>query len=329
TPPRRRSSDSPTRSRTAAADWRAGRCRCDSAETLRCSQVASASNGGGVARVKAVRVMGVRAGATGSVVTDVGTAGALSKAGSSNSASRMMRRGSYWRGSSLRQSTSSTSGPSSSFILLLVSRRYSPARRVNLLKASAALGSRSGPMMSTATMPISSSLSMSRPQFIPPGYPSRLRSGCTRGAYPVSDPSHRRRTMSEHDANARFARETIVEPAAISRARTHALELGASPLSPAVGAQLAVLAAASGARSMVEIGTGAGVSGLWLLRGAPQAVLTTIDNEPEHLAAARQAFADARIPPAKSRFITGRAADVLPRMNESSYDIVLVDADPE
>ncbi|MGB3375914.1 MAG: class I SAM-dependent methyltransferase, partial [Microbacterium sp.] len=96
-----------------------------------------------------------------------------------------------------------------------------------------------------------------------------------------------------------------------------------------VGAQLAVLAAASGARSMVEIGTGAGVSGLWLLRGAPQAVLTTIDNEPEHLAAARQAFIDAKIPPAKARFITGRAADVLPRMNESSYDIVLVDADPE
>jgi predicted O-methyltransferase YrrM len=135
--------------------------------------------------------------------------------------------------------------------------------------------------------------------------------------------------MSEHDANARFAREIIVEPTAIARARTHAVELGAAPLSPGVGAQLAVLAAASGARSMVEIGTGAGVSGLWLLRGAPQAVLTTIDNEPEHLAAARQAFADAKIPPAKARFITGRAADVLPRMNESSYDIVLIDADPE
>jgi predicted O-methyltransferase YrrM len=135
--------------------------------------------------------------------------------------------------------------------------------------------------------------------------------------------------MSEHDANARFAREIIVEPTTIARARTHAVELGAAPLSPGVGAQLAVLAAASGARSMVEIGTGAGVSGLWLLRGAPQAVLTTIDNEPEHLAAARQAFADAKIPPAKARFITGRAADVLPRMNESSYDIVLIDADPE
>ena len=63
--------------------------------------------------------------------------------------------------------------------------------------------------------------------------------------------------------------------------------------------------------------------------GDPEAVLTTIDNEPEHLAAARQAFADAKIPAARARFITGRAADVLPRMNEGSYDIVLIDADAE
>jgi predicted O-methyltransferase YrrM len=135
--------------------------------------------------------------------------------------------------------------------------------------------------------------------------------------------------MSEHDANARFIREAIVEPAPIARARAHAIELGAAPVSAAVGSQIAVLAAATGARSVVEIGTGAGVSGLWLLRGAPQAVLTSIDNEPEHLAAARQAFADARIPATRARFITGRASDVLPRMNEASYDIVLVDADPE
>ncbi|MBW8762604.1 MAG: class I SAM-dependent methyltransferase [Microbacterium sp.] len=135
--------------------------------------------------------------------------------------------------------------------------------------------------------------------------------------------------MSEHDANARFIRESIVEPASIARARAHAIELGAVPVSAAVGSQIAVLAAATGARSIVEIGTGAGVSGLWLLHGAPQAVLTSIDNEPEHLAAARQAFADARIPATKARFITGRASDVLPRMNEASYDIVLIDADSE
>lgn len=135
--------------------------------------------------------------------------------------------------------------------------------------------------------------------------------------------------MSENDANARYVREAIVEPAAIARARTHAVEIGAAPISAAVGAQLAVLAAATNARSIVEIGAGAGVSGLWLLRGAPQAVLTSIDNEPEHLAAARRSFSEAKIPSTKARFITGRASDVLPRMNEASYDIVLVDADPE
>jgi predicted O-methyltransferase YrrM len=135
--------------------------------------------------------------------------------------------------------------------------------------------------------------------------------------------------MSEHEANARFLRESIIEPDAIARARAHAIELGAAPVSAVVGSQIAVLAAATAARSIVEIGTGAGVSGLWLLRGAPQAVLTSIDNEPEHLAAARQAFAEAKVPSTKARFITGRASDVLPRMNEASYDIVLVDADPE
>lgn len=135
--------------------------------------------------------------------------------------------------------------------------------------------------------------------------------------------------MGEYDANQRFAQENVVEPERIVRARAHALELGASPISAAVGAQCAVVAAASNALNIVEIGTGAGVSGLWLLHGAPRAVLTTIDNEPEHLGAARQAFADAAVPSARARFITGRAADVLPRMNEASYDIVLVDADPE
>jgi len=135
--------------------------------------------------------------------------------------------------------------------------------------------------------------------------------------------------MGEQDANHRFAAEATIEPDHISRARAHALELGAAPVSAAVGTQCAVIAAASQALNIVEIGTGAGVSGLWLLHGSPRATLTTIDSEPEHLGAARQAFAEAKIPPARARFITGRAAEVLPRMNEASYDIVLVDADPE
>ncbi|GAA1690432.1 class I SAM-dependent methyltransferase [Microbacterium sediminicola] len=134
--------------------------------------------------------------------------------------------------------------------------------------------------------------------------------------------------MGPHAIN-RFVDEVTVEPDGIARAREAALELGISSISAPVGVQCATIAAVGKATSIIEIGTGGGVSGLWLLRGAPGATLTTIDSEPEHLAAARSAFTAAKVPSARVRFITGRAADVLPRMNEGAYDIVLVDAEPE
>lgn len=88
-----------------------------------------------------------------------------------------------------------------------------------------------------------------------------------------------------------------------------------------------MLAATVNAHVVAEIGTGAGISGLWLLRGmAPDGVLTTIDTEGEHQAAARQAFADGGFPSAHTRLITGRALDVLPRMARAAYDLVFVDA---
>jgi predicted O-methyltransferase YrrM len=134
--------------------------------------------------------------------------------------------------------------------------------------------------------------------------------------------------MTEKDANWKFADDYVVEPDAIVLAREHSLELGVDAVSPAVGAQLAVLAAALKARSIVEIGTGTGVSGLWMLTGAPTATLTSIDSEPDHQAAARAAFAEAGVATSRFRLISGRAKDVLPRMNEESYDLVLIDADP-
>ena len=100
-----------------------------------------------------------------------------------------------------------------------------------------------------------------------------------------------------------------------------------APVSPGIGAQLAVLAATSGARSIVEIGTGAGVSGLWLLRGmAPQGVLTSVDSEPEHTRLARTAFAADEIAPQRFRLITGTALEVLPRLTDGGYDLVYADA---
>lgn len=133
--------------------------------------------------------------------------------------------------------------------------------------------------------------------------------------------------MSEHDLNWKYADDAVVESDAIARARQQSLELGIDPVSPAVGAQLALLAAASRAESIIELGTGVGVSGLWMLRHARGAMLTSIDTETEYQQHARQHFADAGVQAARIRLITGRAGEVLPRMNESSYDLVFVDAD--
>jgi len=133
--------------------------------------------------------------------------------------------------------------------------------------------------------------------------------------------------VAEKELNWKFGEDLVVEPAVIVQARQQSVEVGIEPVSPSMGAQLAVIAAASAATSIIEIGTGAGVSGLWLFRGAPSAVLTSIDSELDHQQLARTAFAAAGIPANQARLIAGRALEVLPRMNESSYDLVLVDAD--
>jgi predicted O-methyltransferase YrrM len=134
--------------------------------------------------------------------------------------------------------------------------------------------------------------------------------------------------VAEKDLDWKFAEEFIVEPELIATARAHSLEHGVEPVSPAQGAQLAVLAAATNAKTIIEIGTGFGVSGLWMLTGAPNAILTSIDQEVEFQQSAKRAFAELGIPANRARLIAGRALDVLPRMNEGSYDLVLVDAEP-
>ncbi|WP_440711230.1 O-methyltransferase [Herbiconiux sp. YIM B11900] len=134
--------------------------------------------------------------------------------------------------------------------------------------------------------------------------------------------------MSSKESSWKYADDIVAESPQIVAARSHATELGVESVSPAIGSQLAVIAAAADARSIVEIGTGLGVSALWMLKGAPEATITSIDTELEHQQVARAALLEAKVPANRIRLITGRAADVLPRLNENSYDIVLVDGDP-
>lgn len=169
----------------------------------------------------------------------------------------------------------------------------------------------------------------------PPAARTRLaRAGATSAHGP---PHPARTTFDQEDTIATdkaaswvYAEGFVPEDDTLLRARDRAGELGCTPVQPGTGAALTVLAAASRARAVVEVGTGAGVSGLHLLRGMPSdGVLTTIDVEVEHQRAAKQAFAEEGVRAARTRTISGRALDVLPRLTDGAYDLVFVDADVE
>jgi predicted O-methyltransferase YrrM len=114
----------------------------------------------------------------------------------------------------------------------------------------------------------------------------------------------------------------------LDAARGRAAEVGIVPIQPGGGATLRLLATAVGAKSVVEVGTGAGVSGLWLLYGMrADGVLTTIDIEPEHQRMARKAFTEAGFAPGRTRLIAGRALEVLPRLADRAYDMVVIGGD--
>lgn len=131
--------------------------------------------------------------------------------------------------------------------------------------------------------------------------------------------------MSHMAANWAFAEGFIEEPDAIVAARERAHQLGCSTIGPSTGSALRLLAAAAQARTVVEVGSGAGVASLWLLEGMPSdGVLTTIDPDPAHQRAAKRAFSDAGVTTHRTRAITGDPDAVLPRLADGGYDLFVV-----
>ena len=125
-----------------------------------------------------------------------------------------------------------------------------------------------------------------------------------------------------------YAEEYVPEDDVLVTARAKGSDLGCVPVLPGAGAALRLIASLVGARSVVEIGTGAGVASVWLLRGMrPDGVLTTIDVEPEHHRAARETVTEAGIASNRVRFISGQALEVLPRLTDTAYDMVFCDGD--
>jgi predicted O-methyltransferase YrrM len=142
---------------------------------------------------------------------------------------------------------------------------------------------------------------------------------------------HRKAHIVSAEANLAYVEGYLTEDEPLLAARREAAEIGgAPPIGPGGGAALRFIAAAISARSVVEIGTGCGTSGIWLLRGMrPDAVLTSVDAEPEHQRLARKAFTEAGFPSNRYRLISGKALDVLPRLTDGAYDLVFCDADKQ
>ncbi|MFB7474879.1 O-methyltransferase [Kitasatospora sp. NPDC056184] len=136
--------------------------------------------------------------------------------------------------------------------------------------------------------------------------------------------------MSEFGpARAALADTYVGEDAVLTYARAQSARTGIRAIGPSGGACLRLLAAALDAKAVAEIGTGTGVSGVYLLRGMrPDGVLTTVDSEPVRQQLAKEAYQAAGFAANRSRFIPGRALDVLPRLADGQYDLVFCDGDP-
>ncbi|HZJ05220.1 MAG TPA: O-methyltransferase [Nocardioidaceae bacterium] len=127
-----------------------------------------------------------------------------------------------------------------------------------------------------------------------------------------------------------YAEEFVGEDDVLAAARGRADEVGVVPIGPGGGSALRFLAAVIEARAVVEIGTGTGVSGLWLMRGMrPDGVLTTVDTEVEHQRLAKKTFTEAGVASQRVRLIPGSALDVLPRLTDGHYDLVFCDGDKQ
>ena len=121
-----------------------------------------------------------------------------------------------------------------------------------------------------------------------------------------------------------------MEDAGLKAALTAASQQGLPPIqiSPVQGKLLQMLATACQAHKILEIGSLAGYSGIWLARALPaDGRLITLEMNPHHAEIVRQSFAVAGVAD-RTEVRTGKALDLLPQLeSEAPFDLVFIDAD--
>ena len=127
-----------------------------------------------------------------------------------------------------------------------------------------------------------------------------------------------------------YAEGFIAEDANKLAARARGVEIGTRDVTQGAGAYLSFLAQLLKAQSVVEVGTGSGVGSLWLLDGMLKSgTLTSIDDEMEHTNIAKMALADADIAQPRFRLITNSVMDVMTKLTDRAYDLVVFRHNPE
>ena len=122
-----------------------------------------------------------------------------------------------------------------------------------------------------------------------------------------------------------FAENFPHEDFFMQQARKNGVEIGAADPTIGVGGLINFVAGLISAKSIVEIGTGSGVSGLWIFDGAPKdATFTSIDSALEHSASAKEILEEAGISAQRFRLITGNIVEVVGKLADSNYDLMIV-----
>ena len=140
-----------------------------------------------------------------------------------------------------------------------------------------------------------------------------------------SDKPMRERIFADRGDMRAFAKSFLPETEIMQRARQRGVEIGTYDTTPVVGSLLRYLTHLIGANSIVEIGTGAGVSGLWIFQAlGAKGLLTSIDDEVENAKLAKQAFDEAGIGTSRYRLITGNSREIVGKLADSLYDMFIM-----
>jgi caffeoyl-CoA O-methyltransferase len=134
------------------------------------------------------------------------------------------------------------------------------------------------------------------------------------------------RALVNRELEVRFAPEDAALRSCIARA--DAGKLPAAQISPLFGKFLHLLALTCGARKILEIGSMAGYSGIWLARSLPaDGKLLSLEVNPEYAALAQANFAEAGLSK-QTEVRVGAALDILPTLqSEAPFDLIFIDAD--